>query len=211
MARNESYFSPPVVAGLALFAGISLLMVTGVTQEWDNQVLLWIGVQRSEGLTTFMQLATFLGDGALEIPFALAMCGVLWWIAGRRSATALFAGALSGELIYVIAKASFQRDRPDLIERLSSAGWTSYPSGHAMLAPIIWSLALLLLVPYLPRMVGRFLVVMAIAIPISIAASRVYLGVHYPSDVLGALALGAAWMSLWLVWSRSAVTSSAAL
>lgn len=201
---------PPLVAGLALFAGISVMMASGATASWDLAVLQWVDGLRSTGLTTAMLAVTLVGDGAVEVPFALLTCLLLWRVAGRRPAAALFLGALSGELLYVIAKASFQRPRPTIITQLSGAGWWSYPSGHAMLAPIIWSLAFLLLVPVVSRGLGRVLTALAIALPLAIASSRVYLGVHYPSDVLGALALGGAWMSLWLAWSRSPATSSSA-
>jgi undecaprenyl-diphosphatase len=202
--------SPPFVAGLALFAGLSVMVSGGVTLTWDVRTLQWVDGIRSAGLTDLMLALTFLGDGLIEVPFALIICAVLWRIAGRRSATALFFGALSGELLYLLAKASFQRPRPTVITQLSGAGWFSYPSGHSMMAPIIWSLAFLLLVPAVSRGLGRMLIGLAILMPVAIAASRVYLGVHYPSDVLGALALGGAWMSLWLGWSRSPATSSSA-
>jgi undecaprenyl-diphosphatase len=199
-----------VVAGLALFAGISVLMVFGVTVSCDVAVLEWVGGVRSGGLTDLMLVITMMGDGLVEVPFALLVAVLLWRVAGRRSAAALFFGALSGELLYVIAKASFHRPRPTIIEQLSGAGWYSYPSGHSMMAPIIWSLAFLLLVPVASRWLGRFLIGLAVFLPLAIASSRVYLGVHYPSDVLGALALGSAWMSLWLGWSRMPMISSSA-
>lgn len=201
---------PLLFAGLALFVGISALVVSGVVLPWDIAALEWMGTQRTAIRTEAMLAVTFLGDGALEVPLALVAVGLLWRIASRRAAAALFFGALSGEVIYILAKASFQRDRPTIIEQLSGAGWYSYPSGHAMLAPIIWSLALLLFVPVAPRRLRWVLIALAVLIPIGIAVSRVYLGVHYPSDVLGALALGSAWMAGWLVWSRSASTSSSA-
>jgi undecaprenyl-diphosphatase len=193
--------TPPVFACLAVFVGISMLVVSGVTLPWDDAVLQWVGTMRSPGLTDGMLVATFLGNGLVEVPIALGVVALLWVRAGRRSALALLLAGVSGEVIYGAAKAAFHRPRPDVIDKLSSAGWYSYPSGHAMMAPILWSLMLVLLARTFPAR-GRWpLVVLALAMPLAIAVSRVYLGVHYPSDVLGALALGSAWLLLWLGWA----------
>ncbi len=179
-----------------------MLVVSGVTLPWDVAVLRWVGAIRSSTLTDGMLVATFLGSGIVEVPVALGAVALLWVRAGRRSAMALLFAGVSGELVYAGAKAAFQRPRPDIIEKLSSAGWYSYPSGHAMLAPILWSLMLVLLARSMPAGRRWPLLMLAVAMPIAIAASRVYLGVHYPSDVLGALALGVAWLLFWLDWSR---------
>jgi undecaprenyl-diphosphatase len=190
--------SPVVFAGLAVFVGISLLAATGTTMPWDRATLGWFGAIRSAGRTDLMLLATYLGDGKVEVPLALGAVALLWVRAGRGSALRLLAAGVSGELFYLALKALFHRPRPDVIERLGGAGWHSYPSGHAMMAPILWSLPLLLLARTAP--LGRRwpFVALACLIPPLIAISRLYLGVHYPSDVLGALALGFAWMAFWL-------------
>jgi undecaprenyl-diphosphatase len=208
--RHGFRLSPPVFAALSLFIGISILVTSGVTLPWDEAVLGWIGSRRGEALTDTMLIASFLGDGAVAVPFALGMCVLLWRWAGRRPALGMLLAGVSGELLYVMAKAGFRRPRPAIIEQLSGAGWFSYPSGHAMLAPVLWSLALVLLARVVPEGRRWPLVLFAVVIPLTIAASRVYLGVHYPSDVLGALALGFAWMLLWLDWSSAATTSLSA-
>ena len=184
---------------MTLFVVISVLMVLGITGAWDDQVLTWVGTIRTERITEVMLMATILGDGLVEVPFAIGV-GILLWQMGRPRCARLFVfSALSAELLYVIMKASFQRPRPDIIEKLSSAGWYSYPSGHAMLAPVIWGLGLLLLSQSVRNAwIRRALLVLSVVIPLAIATSRVYLGVHYPSDVLGALALGTGWILLWL-------------
>lgn len=202
--------TPAVFGCVALFVGISILVASGVTIPWDDATLAWVGSIRSAWLTEVMLAATFLGDGSVEVPLALGACVLLWRRAGGRAAMALFLGGLTGQLVYVAAKASFQRPRPLVIEQLSGAGWYSYPSGHAMLAPILWSLGLILLARTAPSGRRWPFLVLAVVIPVAIAISRVYLGVHYPSDVLGALALGLAWMFLWLDWSRASPTSRSA-
>ena len=199
------------IAGFAAFVGISLVMLLGITSASDDAVLRWVGTIRSDSLTTLMRAATVLGDGALEIPVAFMLLAIIWQVRGRGSGLRYLYCALSGEVVYVIAKASFQRPRPDIIARLGSAGWHSYPSGHAMLAPIVYGVGFVLLAHAARGVVRRALLALAVAIPLAIAVSRVYLGVHYPSDVLGALALGSAWGYLWFGSDRSSscATSSA--
>lgn len=208
--RRRLWITPPVFAAFAMFTGLSMLIASGATLPWDEAVLHWVDAIRGTVLTDAMLVATYFGDGKVEVPFALGACALLWARSAPRSAVALLLGGVTGELVYLLAKLAFHRPRPDLIERLSGAGWYSYPSGHAMLAPILWSLALVLLARTMPAGRRWPFLLPAVVLPVAIAMSRVYLGVHYPSDVLGALALGVGWMLLWLDWSSASSTSRSA-
>ena len=186
------------LSAFAMFVVVSLLMVFGSTLVWDDAVLREIGDTRTPGITNLMLLATMLGDGVIEAPFALGVMVLLWRLRRGQAAKRYALAALSGWALYALAKAAFQRERPSIITRLHDAGWYSYPSGHAMLAPLVWSFALILLAESVTSRAARIsMMILAVLIPIAIAISRVYLGVHYPSDVLGALLLGTAWMLLW--------------
>lgn len=198
--------TPPIFGALALFAGLSVLMLGGVTLPFDEAVLRWAGEVRSPALLDAMLLASFVADGTTIAILGLGICALLWRLSGRRAALALLLGSLSGELGYVVLKAAFQRPRPRVIEHLSTGGWHSYPSGHTMMSVIILSLGLVLLAGALPRVRG-LLVTLAVVIPLTVAAARVTLGVHYPSDVLGGLAVGLAWLLWWRDWaSRSSAS-----
>ncbi len=191
--------SRPCAGMMVAFVAISVLMVLGITGTWDDAILEWIGTVRGGITLDLMIAATVLGDGEVEIPFALAT-GLLLWRLGRPRCARIFVFcALSGQILLMLAKQSFQRPRPDIIDRLAGAGWYSYPSGHAMLAPVIWGLGLLLLSQSVAHAgIRRALLFLAVTIPIAIAVSRVYLGVHFPSDVIAALALGSGWVLLWM-------------
>ena len=184
---------------MATFVVISTLVVSGLTGSWDDAILEWIGTVRGGIVLDLMIGATVLGDGEVEIPFALAT-GLLLWRLGRPRCARIFVScALTGQLLLVLAKQSFQRPRPEIIDKLAGAGWYSYPSGHAMLAPVIWGLGLLLLSQSVSNaLMRRVLLFLAVTIPVAIGVSRVYLGVHYPSDVIGALVLGTGWVLLWM-------------
>lgn len=195
------HLTPRIFACLAVFAGLSVMMLTGTTLPWDDAVLRWIGAHRTPGLVDAALVASFIADGTTIAILGLGTCVLLWRLSTRRAAFALLIAGVIGELVYVVAKASFGRDRPEVIEKLGSAGWLSYPSGHTMMAVVILAFAMLLLGDALPRWRWAFRGV-AVAVALAVAASRVVLGVHYPSDVLAGLTLGGAWMFFWLDWSR---------
>jgi undecaprenyl-diphosphatase len=191
-------FTPTALALFGIFALLSVLVVLDLTLPIDESAMRWLGTQRTPGRTEVMLFFTFIGNGLIEVPLALLAAWALYRLGRPRCAKRYVFAALSAEVVYAIAKPSFQRARPQIIERLADAGWYSYPSGHAMLAPVIYGFALLLLAKSVPqRSVRRVLLFAAVVIPPMIALSRVYLGVHYPSDVVAALFLGNAWLLLW--------------
>ncbi|MBA2292191.1 MAG: phosphatase PAP2 family protein [Gemmatimonadales bacterium] len=186
------------VACALAFILISPLVMSGALTAVDDQLLRAVGAMRTDIGTVAMRGISALGDGLIEVPIAFGLMALLWRAISRAVAWRYFGCAITGELAYVIAKSIFQRPRPDVIDRLGSAGWHSYPSGHAMLAPIVYSVALLLLLRVVRGRAARAgLVILAVLIPFTIALSRVYLGVHYPSDVTAALVLGSGWGLLW--------------
>lgn len=191
-------FTPGALTLLALFAVLSVLVVLHQTLPLDVATLEWVGAHRTPLLTDAMLFFTFIGNGLIEFPLALLIAYLLWRIGRPLCSRRFVYTALSAELLYVIAKASFARDRPRVIERLADAGWHSYPSGHSMLAPVIYGFGLILLAESVrSRSARAVLIGLALTLPPLIAFSRVYLGVHYPSDVIGALFLGTGWVVLW--------------
>jgi undecaprenyl-diphosphatase len=191
-------FTPVTLTLFGVFALLSVLVVLNLTLPIDEATLRWIGALRRPWLTEGMLLLTFIGNGLIEFPLALLIAYLLWRLRRPRCSRRFVYTALSAELLYLIAKASFARDRPRVIERLADAGWHSYPSGHSMLAPVIYGFGLILLAESVRSRGARFsLLALAWTLPPLIALSRVYLGVHYPSDVIGALFLGTGWVVLW--------------
>ena len=191
-------FTPAALALFALFVVVSVLVMLNLTLPRDVAILEWMGAIRRPWLTETMLLFTFIGSGEIELPLAILIGYLLWRLGRAQCARRFVLAALSAELFYIILKAAFQRERPRIIERLADAGWFSYPSGHAMLAPVIYGFGLLLLARSVPHRGARWLLLLlAMTIPLLIALSRVYLGVHYPSDVVGALCLGTGWLLLW--------------
>ena len=187
-----------ILALLALFALTAGLVVAGLTLPGDDAILRAVGSARRDGLTPWMLFFTMLGGGWVEVVLALVLVGVLWRLGeSGRARRYLFAG-LSGELVYAIAKAAFGRPRPQIISHLTAAGWSSFPSGHSMLAPIIYTFGCVLLARTISSRAAKVVLLMVgVVMPIAIAISRVYLGVHYPSDVVAGFLLGSAWALCW--------------
>jgi len=188
----------PALISLAAFALISLGESTGATHDVDVAIIQWFGTWRTPGLIAVMQFCSMIGNWKVEVPFALGVSIFLWTRSRRTSAGRYFLFCIAGEALYAVAKQLFHRERPTVLSHLSDAGWYSYPSGHSLMAPVIWSAGLVLLSQHASSTwIKRTLFVLAVIIPLAIAKSRVYLGVHYPTDVLGGLALGMCWVFLW--------------
>lgn len=198
---------PLTLALFGLFLVVTAGVLVGTVQPWDDALLRAIGDRRTPALTDWMLGITFLGNGLIEVPMAFTMAWLLWRAGQGTIGKRYLLGVITGELFYLLLKALFHRPRPTIIERLGDAGWYSYPSGHTMLAPILWSFGFLLLATVVANRVAKgVLMAGAALVPLLIGASRVYLGVHYPSDVLGALLLGSAWVVWW--WPRSSDDAS---
>ncbi len=151
---------------------------------------------RGPGLTRVMRVITFLGNGWTLGVLAALVAGVLFFERQRKRALFVVAASVGAGLLNVVLKAVFARPRPELALRLSAAGGYSFPSGHSMAAAAIITTVVLVVITRHPR--ARWVAAALGALLIfAIGASRVYLGVHYASDVLAGWALGASW-PLWL-------------
>ena len=117
---------------------------------------------------------------------------------GRRHVALLLVAAIGGGMILsALLKLGFDRPRPDLVPHGARVYTASFPSGHAMLSAATYlTLGALLARVHADRVVKLFFIGIGIALTILIGSSRVYLGVHWPSDVLAGWFGGAAWASL---------------
>ena len=123
-------------------------------------------------------------------------------LARKRGAALLVLGAVvGGMLLSTGLKLGFERPRPDLVPHGARVYTASFPSGHAMLSAITYlTLGALLARVQEGRRIQAFLMGLAVFITLLVGVSRVYLGVHWPSDVLAGWAVGAAWAALcWFV------------
>jgi len=132
-------------------------------------------------------------------------CGILVRI-GRRAEAAAVATTMAGESILRMSiKLSFQRTRPESAFRVFAWGF-SFPSGHAMGSLAVVGTLVTVAWPSLGRGGRMLAALMAFLFPVGVGASRVYLGVHHPSDVVGGWLAGATWLSVALggLWPGAA-------
>jgi len=175
-----------LAAGAALLAAVAL----GFAEGPDASVLLAVGRLRGHALSAAMVWLTHFGSWPLLVLLSLVF-GALW---GRGPALFLLAAMAGAGLWSTLLKALVQRARPSIIEPLVHYADASFPSGHASLAAAFYGALGILLARRLAR---RLLWIIALALTVLIVGfSRVYLGAHYPSDVLAGYALGFSWLSL---------------
>ena len=128
-----------------------------------------------------------------------AVCALA--VAGKRAAIAFLLLAIaSGSVLSTTLKLLFSRSRPDLVEQLDRTFTSSFPSAHAMVSMLAWLTLAAVLTRFVdsPRL-RAFIVAAAAALSLLIGSSRVYLGVHWPSDVIAGWLAGLCWASVcWL-------------
>jgi undecaprenyl-diphosphatase len=178
--------------------------MTGRTAAWDRELTLALGAERRDWLTAWMKLLSVAGSGLVEFPLALLLIAALLLRKHKAQARWYAASVISGWALYALAKLAVHRPRPQIISHLAhGAGWYSYPSGHSMLAPLVFGLGVIAwTAPWrsLPARMGALAA--AVLLALAIGLSRVYLGSHYPTDVIGGLLLGTAWSALALWWQE---------
>jgi undecaprenyl-diphosphatase len=189
---------------ILLFAEIVEEVVEGESRRFDTAVLLWIGQNSPDWLAGPMRLVTALGYYWVVIPL-LAFAVILFWRVGARLSAALLTLSAGGSaLLTTVLKNVFERARPDLFDRGVMEATYSFPSGHATVAAGFYSTLTLLLAWRLkgPR---RWIVVAGgVLLVLLIGFSRLYLGVHYPTDVLAGFLAAPMWVGtigfVYLLW-----------
>jgi len=173
---------------------IALLQRVGILGGVDHAVMLAAGAARDTGwgghVTPVMWLASALGDTIPRLVLlAIAVAILCWWREGWV-ALWLLAFIAVGTLLNLALKQIFAMPRPDLIQHLDVVKTYSFPSGHAAGNMMMFG-ALALLIA------RRWAWALAAALIILIGASRVWLGVHWPSDVTAGWIEGLGWLALW--------------
>jgi len=151
---------------------------------------------------------TALGGVGILSAMTLASAGLLVLQKKHRAAMFILVAVGGGLLLSTLLKYGFDRPRPDLVPHGSHVYTASFPSGHSMMSAVTYlTLGTLLARTISDRKVKIYLIVIAIVVTASVGVSRVYLGVHWPSDVLAGWTLGACWaIACWTVelWSQRA-------
>ena len=161
----------------------------------DESIAMWVHSFQAPALTALFLGLTFLGSAPLMVAQTAA---ATWYLAATRRpllAWALVLLMLGEVILEYVTKAIVHRARPEIF-RLADATGYSYPSGHALASVCLYGfLAVVVLWPRSRSLAYRAAALaLAVALPLGIGLSRVYVGVHYPSDVLAGWLGGAIWL-----------------
>jgi undecaprenyl-diphosphatase len=179
-----------------VFAALAIVVSSSDVLSVDHSVLTWVGEHRSSAVTSAMRAVTWLGSAAVLYPATLVLA-LHWWRRERDwRAGAMLAAALAGStVLYNVFKRIIERPRPPARDALGTYAHWSFPSGHATQGMAFF--AMLLMLAWLAGWARpRLWAIAAAAVVLAVGGSRIYLGAHWFTDVLGGYALGGAWSSL---------------
>ena len=203
------YIHPRLMSFVATFGliwlGACLLILLGLAhladevleQEafvFDEAILLWINQFASPTLDRVMATVTRLGNPKVVIPLACMGFGWLWWQRLWLIAMVFAINCVGGAVLSTKLKVFFGKPRPDLWPQIITETSYSFPSGHALGSMVIYGFSTYLLAQRFPQR-HRLIYGLAVLLIGSIGLSRLYLGVHWPTDVLAGYGIGFLWIS----------------
>jgi undecaprenyl-diphosphatase len=200
-----------IASGIWFFVEVADEVREGDTQTIDRQLMLalrsrtdpkeplgprWVEVMARD--------ITALGGSTVLVLLTLSVCGFLVLNGKRRTAIFIIAAIASGIVISTFLKRGFDRPRPDLVPHGVYVTTTSFPSGHSMMSALTYlTLGALLATSQQSKRVKAYLLLWAVFLTIIVGISRVYLGVHWPSDVLAGWTAGSVWaLMCWMISRR---------
>ena len=182
------------IGGTWAFAELAVHVRSGATQAFDDAVMHWMGAHQIPWLKTVMAQLTALGTGVVVMMVVLVAALFLWLTKHKHSAALLLATTSVGIVLNGMLKDVFHRTRPQIFPWGTDAFTSSFPSGHAMSAAVVYGTVAYLASRLQRTRVARTITIgIALALVILISFSRVYLGVHYPSDTVAGVTIGFAW------------------
>jgi undecaprenyl-diphosphatase len=185
------------LAATWVFMQIAGEVSKGKTQAFDVAVLRYIETHQTPFLDNAMLEITFLGTGLIVMTMVLVSGMFLWLTKHKHSALLLIVATVGGILLNNLLKMTFDRPRPQVFEWGQHTVSSSFPSGHAMSAATVYITVAYLAARLQRRRISRALTLLAATtIIVLIAVSRLYLGVHYPTDVAAGVVIGIAWAAL---------------
>lgn len=181
-------------AGTAIFVEVAEHVRSGSTQTFDELVMRWLDAHHLPVLDAVMLEITALGTGIVVLMIVVVAALFLILTRHKYPAILLLASTFGGLVLTAVLKLGFNRPRPSVVVAAVHTFSSSFPSGHAMSAAIVYStVAYLAARLHRQKWAGWLIMTAAMGLIALISFSRLYLGVHYPSDVVGGVAIGLAW------------------
>jgi undecaprenyl-diphosphatase len=197
-----------VAAAGWIFAEVADEVIEGETRALDSRILLAMRVPGDPAdpvgppwLEEAGRDITALGGMTVLAVLTAAVAGLLWLQRHRSTMVFLVVAVAGGMLATSLIKAGFDRPRPDLVPHGMHVVTASFPSGHSMQAAVTYLTLAVLSARVQSRWVIKvYLIALAALLTVAVGISRVYLGVHWPTDVVAGWCAGAVWaLSCWLV------------
>lgn len=183
------------------FGYIALSISNQKIVNFDNRIIDYFQSFNTQTLTNIMKFFTFIGSGAVVGSIVVISMVFFYMVLKHRSELVLLVAVVTGSgLLNLLLKIIFHRARPTS-NRLIEVNGYSFPSGHSMAAFTLYGILSFLLWKHISSYRGRSLLIIGSTLMIAlIGISRIYLGVHYPSDVLGGFLASGTWLllSIWV-------------
>ncbi len=162
---------------------------------FDRSLLLWIHSFANPDLDRVMLTITRLGNPHIVTTVVLVCLGILWWRRYRQEAKIFAIACLGAFTLNTGLKLFFTKPRPLLWDRLISETSFSFPSGHALGSLVLYGLIAYLLATRYPQL-SIFIYTLAVILIMAIGISRLYLGVHWPTDIIAGYGIGFLWLTI---------------
>lgn len=200
LKKNISIPLLSAALSLAVFSIIALSISDNQIHRFDDSLITWIQGMESQGMTRWMELFTWIGSG-IPVVIITILSMVVLYVFLRHRRELLFLGCViaGSAILNTLLKLMFHRARPTIHRIIEVSGY-SFPSGHSMAAFSLYGGLAFLIWKHIPTAVGRVLMIIVSAMFIlMIGMSRIYLGVHYPSDVVGGYFMSGCWLAV-CIW-----------
>ncbi len=184
-----------IALALATFVAVThQTMVAGSTGTVDRTILQWMSERRTPSLNGLMVGVTTFGSRTFLATLIVLALVTLIVRRDRLEAIHLIVAALGTGALVWVTKGVVERTRPTEVQHVVHVSGFSYPSGHTLATATLYLTMALIASSHLRARAAKAALVAGVALlVVLVGVSRVYLGVHYPSDVLGGMSLGASW------------------
>ena len=203
-----------VIISIGLFAFVKLANVVtdGATRGFDEYILLMfrdptgLDPLGPAWLEVVVRDITAMGGVLMLGLLSLAVCGYLLLKRNYRLALFVAISVTSGSLLNTLLKGLIERPRPDIVPHETSAALSSFPSGHAMMSAVVFlTLGALLALSSEDTRIKFYILFWSVFMTVIVGISRVYLGVHWPTDIIAGWIAGSIWALLCLLVSQRIV------
>lgn len=196
-----------IIIGVWGFIELAENINEDATHKTDNEILLSLredgNLQNPKGpvwMKSFFRQITALGSGYILVLFSIIVALFLILKKKYFIVYMTIGAVLTGFILHGFLRQIFERERPDPAFHLIEVDTLSFPSGHSMMAAIVYLvLAAFLTQTQKENITKNYILGVALFLTFMIGVSRVYLGVHYPTDVLAGWAVGLSWASIWWI------------